>query len=135
MMLSNDPAISYWVMQGIEHGNYVEGMTAIGEIKKGKLIAGIAFEMQNKNNFWGHMRIDSSPSRSFWAITADFIFNQAGCKRFTATVEADNTKAIQLNKHIGFEIEATLKDCGNNGDLLIMTLWRDNCRFLKWVKK
>jgi RimJ/RimL family protein N-acetyltransferase len=134
-MLTNDPAIAYWVMQGIEGGRYIDGMTAIGEIKNGKLIAGICFEMQNKNNLWGHLRIDSSPSKSFWTITADFIFNQAGCKRFTATVEADNTKAIQLNKHIGFVIEATLKDAGKHGDLHIMTLWKDNCRFLKWKMK
>lgn len=132
-MLTNDPIVAKWVMDKV--GNWQPTMTAIGEVKEDKIIAGIAFETQNKNCLWGHQRIDASPSKQFWIFAADFIFNQAGCKRFSAIVEASNTKAIELNKHIGFVIEATLKDAGESGDLHIMTLWKDNCIFLKWKKK
>ena len=134
IMVIIDKSIAIWVMEHI--GSYNKGMTAIGDFNsKGELIAGIAYENYNKNCIWGHQRIDSPPSKEFWMANADYIFNQCGCKKFSATVEADNTKAIDLNLHIGFEIEATLHDSGKNGDLLIMTLWRDKCRFLKWIKK
>lgn len=131
-MIVTNSEVAMWVMQPI--GRWSPYMTAIGDIKNNKLIAGIAFESQNKNCLWGHMRADEPPSKEFWIKSAHFIFNQTGCKRFSSAVEADNEKAIKLNKHIGFVIEATLKDAGKNGDIHVMTLWRDNCRFLKWAK-
>ena len=122
--------VARWVMATI--GSYTEGMTAIGWQVDGKLIAGIAYENFNGNNLFGHQRIDKSPSRAFWKANAHYIFNTCGCKRFTATVEADNTKAIKLNHHIGFETEAVLKDAGRTSDLLVMVLWAKNCRMLEW---
>ena len=125
--------ISNWVMDSIGKSN--DNMTAIGEVRDGMIIAGVAFESYNGSNMIGHQRIISPPSRKFWINVADYIFNQAGCKRFTAMVHANNEKAIKLNLHIGFVIEATLKDAGPNCDLLVMTLWRENCKILKWIKK
>jgi RimJ/RimL family protein N-acetyltransferase len=133
-MIYSHPDIAKWVMAGIDGGRYVEGMQGIGDIKDDELIAGVAFESQNRNTLWGHQHITKTPSKSFWIAVANYIYNQCGCIRFSAIVDANNEKAIRLNKHIGFVVEATLKDAGDNGDLLIMTLWRDNCRFLKWVK-
>lgn len=129
-MVIIDKEIAKWVMEPI--GSYSESMTAIGDFKDGVLIAGFCFENWNVNNLWGHSRIDKSPSKRFWITAADYIFNQCGCKRFSATVEASNKEAINLNLHIGFEIEAKLKDAGKTGDLLVMVLWRDKCKFLGW---
>lgn len=132
-MVIIDKDIAIWVMAKV--GRYLPEMTAIGDIKDGVLIAGIAFETQNKNCMTGHQRIDAPPSKQFWINSADFIFNQAGCKKFSALVEVQNEKAIKLNKHIGFVIEATLKDHGTNGDLLVMSLFKENCKFLRWIKQ
>jgi len=131
-MVVIDRDIAIWVMAKV--GRYLPEMTAIGDVKDGKLIAGIAFETQTKTTLWGHQKIDSPPCKQFWINVADFIFNQAGCKRFSAMVEANNEKAIRLNKHIGFVVEATLEDAGDNGDVLIMTLWKEDCKFLRWIK-
>lgn len=124
--------VAQWVMQKI--GRYTDGMTAIGEVRDGQLIAGTVFENFNGSNMFGHQRIDAPPSRKYWFAVSDYIFNFCGCKRLTATVEADNAKAISLNKKIGFEVEATLKDAGRNGDLIVMVLWKNNCRMLRWNK-
>ena len=131
-MLSNDPIIAKWVMDKV--GNWNPNMTAIGEVKDDRIIAGIAFETQNTKRLWGHSRVESSPSKQFWVMTADFIFNQAGCNAFSAIVDPTNIKAVRLNKHIGFVVECVLKDAGDNGDLFIMTLFKENCRFLSWKK-
>lgn len=132
-MVVIDPEVAKWVMESV--GNYSPSMTAIGDIQDGKVVAGIAFERMNKNCIWGHQRIDKPPTRMFWRNAADYIFNYCGCKKFCATVEASNEKAIKLNLHLGFVIEATLKDSGEYGDLLVMTLWRENCGILSWGKK
>ena len=130
VLINSDVAI--WVMQ--KQGTWLPHMTAIGDIKGGKLIAGVAFDLQTKQCLWGHMRCDSPPSKAFYINLADFIFNQQGCKKFSALVEATNDKAIKLNKHMGFVIEATLKDAGDDCNLHIMTLWQKDCRFLNWIK-
>ncbi len=132
MIVQGEP-VARWVMQPI--GAYTERMVGIGYERGGILKAGVAFENFNGNNMFGHQRIDAPPSREFWIAIADYIFNFCGCKRFTATVESDNIKAIELNKHIGFEIEATLKIAGRNGDLIIMVLWPEKCRPLHWKRR
>jgi hypothetical protein len=132
-VISTDPYIAMWVMD--KAGRWLPDMTAIGDIRNGKIIAGVAFESQNPQCLWGHQRVDESPSREFWIFVAKHIFVDCGCKRFSAMVESDNEKAIKLNLHIGFEIEATLKQAGKSGDIHIMTLWKDNCRFLRWKRR
>ena len=132
-MLVQGEYVARWVMDKI--GSYTERMTALGWEVDGVIVAGTAFENFNGNNMFGHQRIDKAPPREYWFCVADYIFNHCGCKRFTATVESDNTNAIRLNKHIGFETETTLKDAGRNGDLIIMVLWPHNCRLLNWSKK
>ena len=123
--------VAHWVMEKV--GSYSEGMKAIGWEKDGVLVAGAVFENWNGSNMFAHQRCDSPP-REYWFQVVNYIFNQIKVKRCTACVESDNHKAIKLNKHIGFVIEATLKDAGRNGDLLIMTLWPENCRPLNWSR-
>lgn len=127
------PDVAKWVMKPI--GRVIPGMQGIGEWKDDQLIAGIAFETQNKNCMTGHQRITQPPSKQFWMTVADYIFNQCHCKKFSAVVDVSNEKAIDLNKHIGFVIEATLQNHSDNGDVHIMTLWKENCRMLNWGKK
>jgi RimJ/RimL family protein N-acetyltransferase len=133
-MIFIHPDVAKWVIDGIEGARFIDGSQGIGYLKDGQLVAGVAFESQNTKTMWGHQRIDMPPSKSFWINVADYIFNQSGCTRFSAYVDASNEKAIRLNKHIGFVVEATLHDAGDNGDVLIMTLFKDKCRFLKWMK-
>lgn len=132
-MLVQGEYIARWVMEKV--GSYTEGMTALGWEIDGVIVAGTAFENWNGNNMFGHQRIDLPPPKGYWITVIDYIFNQVKVKRFTATVEADNHKAISLNHKIGFVIETTLKDAGRNGDLHIMTLWPENCKMLNWSKK
>jgi RimJ/RimL family protein N-acetyltransferase len=132
-MLVQGEYVARWVMEKV--GSYTEGMTALGWEIDGVIVAGTAFENWNGNNMFGHQRIDSPPPKGYWLTVVDYIFNQIKVKRFTATVEADNHKAISLNHKIGFVIETTLKDAGRNGDLHIMTLWPENCKMLNWSKK
>lgn len=129
-MIVQGESVARWVMQTI--GSYTEGMAGIGWQIDGEIVAGIAYENYNHNNLFGHQRIDKNPPKSFWIANARYIFNDLGCKRFTATVESTNLKAIKLNHHIGFETEAILKDAGRTGDLVVMVLWKNNCRFLGW---
>ena len=54
-------------------------------------------------------------------------FKIVSSKDLQDLVEADNTKALHLDIHIGFRIEAIMKNAGSSGqDMLILVLWPEN---------
>jgi hypothetical protein len=132
------------IVQGIEVADWVADkagnvmhskVIGLGYMKEGKLIAGFAFDGWNGKNVNAHQRQDETAPRGLWFAAADYVFNKCGCKRVTGTVPASNEKALRLNRHIGYEIEATLKECApDGGDLHVMVLWRDKCRMLEWKR-
>lgn len=57
-------------------------------------------------------------------------FEQLGVKKIICPVESSNLQSIRFIEHIGFTLEATLKDASPKGDLLLYTLSRENCKWL-----
>jgi RimJ/RimL family protein N-acetyltransferase len=62
----------------------------------------------------------------------DYVFNQLGLERITGYVDADNEAALRFDTHLGFEHEHTIKS-GNGGDVMMLVMWRDKCRWIKRV--
>lgn len=115
---------------------YVSGsMTAIGllDLTEKEIVAGLLYEKFNGTSITIHQAI-ARPG----VITKDFLwyvfhypFVELGCERLTGIVAASNTQAIELNLNLGFEIEARLERACPSGDIIIMRMFRENCRFLK----
>lgn len=57
-------------------------------------------------------------------------FVQLGITKIISPVEASNTECRKFIEHIGFTLEATLKDAAPKGDLLIYTMTEDQCKWL-----
>jgi RimJ/RimL family protein N-acetyltransferase len=70
-------------------------------------------------------------SRKLLWASFDYPFNKLEKKVIVTALDANNQKAVRLNRHLGFNIEAVIKDAHENGDLMIMTMRKENCRFLK----
>ena len=99
-----------------------------------ELVAGCWFEKWNGVNV--HMHIAAKPGRKW--LSRDFLwycfhypFVELGCKRVTGYVEAKNLDARRFDEHLGFQIEARLKDAAPDGDVLVYVMFRDECRWLK----
>lgn len=132
-MLVIGPGVAQWVYERVG-GAICDHTQGIGWQRDGELIAGVAYEGFNGSNVFVHQRVDAAPPRRFWWAVTDYPFNQLGCGRITGIVETWNEKALRLNTHIGFRVEATLEKAGrNNSDLVVMVLWKEDCRFLRWV--
>jgi RimJ/RimL family protein N-acetyltransferase len=69
-------------------------------------------------------------SRDMLWICFDYPFNQLGCKKIFAQVPAQNAHAIKVNLKMGFKIETTIKDVFVDDDLVVLSMTRDNCRWL-----
>lgn len=133
-LIINEPdLIGAWVMEQ-QCSRWLRGRgQAIGLVENGQIIAGTVFEGWNGASL--HMHVAALPDRH-WAtkkfITACFRypFNQLGCEKVIAQVGSSNEKSRRFVEHVGFVLEATLKDAYPKGDLLLYTLAKADCRWL-----
>ena len=58
-------------------------------------------------------------------------FNEIGVKKIVGLVDESNEKARRFDEHLGFKLETRIKDACKGGDLLIYSMTRQECRFIK----
>lgn len=107
--------------------------TGIGLEVDGELIAGVLFDSWNGASMYVH--IAALPgrvwaNREFLRICFAYAFQQVQCKKLIGMAGSKNFKARRFDEHIGFVLEATLKDAHPDGDLIIYTMTKEQCRWL-----
>lgn len=65
-----------------------------------------------------------------WAVF-NFPFNACKVTKLLGLVRSTNARAIKLDLSLGFVLETTVKDVFPDGDMLVFSMLRENCRFLK----
>jgi RimJ/RimL family protein N-acetyltransferase len=70
-------------------------------------------------------------NRDMLWVTFSYPFEQLGVKKITGTIHSGNQKAILFNRKLGFVEEARLADIFPDGDLIVMSMRKDDCRWLK----
>jgi hypothetical protein len=137
-MIDTGDAVVKWVCEGVPdlvlHGkSWGIGLTDAHENR----VAGVVYEDYNGANVCMHQRIVGRLTPAFLWNAFHYPFMQLGCVRVTGLVPDDNRKALALNLHLGFEIEARLERARRGGDLIVMRMFRERCRFIRpeWVEK
>ena len=129
LIFDDKDRVGDWVADQMPDGASWHNYYAMGAEKQGELVSGIVFENFNGHNANVHIAV-SKPTKLFLQLLDHaFVYAFETCKlrRLTGLVEADNVKALQLDLHIGFKIEAVMKGAGSAGqDLLILVLWPEN---------
>lgn len=97
------------------------------------LLAGVLFEDWNGANIVMH--VAALPGRhwlcrEFLWYCFHYPFIELGVKRVTGIVPSTNLEARRFDEHLGFTLEATLKDAHPTGDLLIYVMRKEDCRWL-----
>jgi hypothetical protein len=95
-------------------------------------IAGVLFESFNGASVIAHIAATGKNwlNREFLWHVSYYPFMQLGVRKVLAPVESTNHRSIKWTEHFGFTLEATLKDAAPNGDLLIYSLTKDQCKWL-----
>lgn len=130
-----DEVIEWVKEQSDEFQDFLHGV-GFGIKRDNKLIAGVVFDHFNDVNIQMHVAATNGNwlNRKFLWLCFDYPFNVCKVKRITAIVSSNNEKAIKFDEHLGFKLEATLKDCHVNGDLLIYRMYRHECKWLNLRK-
>jgi RimJ/RimL family protein N-acetyltransferase len=109
-------------------------MQVISRTENGILMGGIVYENYTGAN--GSCLVHIAGFEPNWInrdllwIMFDYPFRQLDCKHAFAQVAANNTKAYEFCMSIGWELLHTLEGVFPDGDMLLLRMKRENCRFL-----
>lgn len=113
---------------------YYDGMRdhCIARIRDGELLGGTIF--QGYTGVSCEMHVASFAPRwicpdLLWATFA-YPFIQLDCKQVVGRVAETNTRALEFDKKLGFNEVCRIPDYYPDGDLILLTLRRDECRWL-----
>jgi len=107
------------------------GLVAIDE--GGTLVGAALMDNWTHNSVQMHLFIKTPLVLRYGFIEAafDFVFIEAGVEYIYGMVPGDNTKAVKLNKHMGFTEKIRLENGWAEGcDYIVMELKKENCRYL-----
>lgn len=98
----------------------------------GNLVGGVLFDHYYGRSIAMHVAGDGRRwlNREFLHVCADYAFKQLGVHKILGMVPSLNTDAMRFNLKLGFEQEAVIKDAVPGGDLIILSMTRDQCRWL-----
>ena len=109
-----------------------ENATCIGQEKDGNLVAVVGYcGFLPKSCVMHVAAIDDNwiSKDLLWAVF-DYPFNKLGVSVILATVSSNNEEALKLDRHLGFVDKAYIQDAHIDGDLVILAMRRENCRWL-----
>lgn len=132
MIVLDASRIGPWVCERAG-GTWVAGRgTAIGQERNGEIISGVLYEDYNGANVICHIAgVGRWATRKFLRVIFDYPFRQLGVKRITVPVASSNEKCVRFVQHLGFTLEACLKDAHPDGDILIYRMMAHECRWLE----
>ena len=109
------------------------GDVVISHSRQGELTGGMLY-----NNFTGaSINIHIAGFDPRWGdrdlvwVGFDYPFNQLGCRKVFGQVPASNEQALEFDLKLGFKIETVIRDVFPDGDLVVVSMSKDDCRWLK----
>lgn len=117
------------VCNGVSFGHAV----GIGTSRDDVILGGCAFYSWNYANVFMHVAADSKDwmSRTLIRYVFSYAFDTCQVKRITALVDSTNEISLDFCKRLGFKEESRMKDASPSGDVIILVMFREDC---KWIK-
>ena len=111
--------------------------TVISRSEEGRLFGGVIFSCYTGTS----LCIDVAGFRPHWCnrnllwMTFNYAFGQLRCKVMLGRLHSTNKEAIKFDLHAGFKEVCRIPDAVPNGDLIILAMYRDECRWLNIMPK
>jgi hypothetical protein len=121
-----------WMMAVLGGGKWLPGRGHIIGLWENGPICGCLFEASNGASIMLHIAAIGKRwmNREYLWFVFYYPFVQLEITKILAPIESTNTVCCRFVEHIGFTLEATLKDAAPKGDLLVYTMTKDQCRWL-----
>jgi RimJ/RimL family protein N-acetyltransferase len=100
-------------------------------VEDGKITAGVLYDMYNGRSICMHVAVEKPVSRRFTQAAFFYPFEFLKVQKVMGLVDSTNEKALSFDRKLGFVEEARIADAGKYGDLVILTMTRPQCRWIK----
>ena len=128
--LVTNHSAGHWTA-GQTKGKYFEANSqSIGLKQNGEFVAGVIYENWNRRTITCHIAISGRLTPRYLAVIFDYPFNVCDVKKIIVPVDATNSKSVTLVEKMGFTEEARIKDGMADGDMILYTLAKEDCRYL-----
>lgn len=126
-MIVANPGVVRWVEHKL--GEKFASDYGIGIMRDGKIVGGVAYDVFSKDSCNMHVFADCKHwfTREFAAVAFGIPFTQWGMERVTAPIYADNLRAVNFVKRIGFTLEGTLR---GKRPVELYGMLKDECRWI-----
>ena len=128
--ITSDHSAGHWTAEKIEGGYHEVRSRSIGLKKNGEFVAGVIYENWNRRTITCHIAIAGRMTPRYLAIIFDYPFNVCDVKKIIVPVDSTNSKSVNLVKKMGFIEEARIKDGMADGDMILYTLAKNDCKYL-----
>ena len=125
--------VAQWVCSQTENEYFPGAFQGIGILKDNEIVCGSAFDGYNGSSVQIHVALKPGARMTLEWIRAvfDYCFNKLKVKKIIGIVDSGNPQALRFDKHIGFVEEAVIKDAAKYGDIHLLSMTRDQCKYLK----
>lgn len=127
----NQEHLRAWIT-GVLGIKFDKNTVCIGQELDGEVVAVVAYtNIQDKSCAMHQAAIVPNwITRDLLWACFDYPFNKLGVKVILAAVSSNNEEALKLDRHLGFVDKAYIEDAHTDGDLVILAMRRENCRWL-----
>lgn len=105
----------------------------ISRSEDGKLLGGVIYKDYTGFSLSMHVA-GFAPywiNRDMLWVCFDYPFNQLRCGKLFGPTSADNIQALEFNQKIGFKLDTIIRDVFPTGDMHLLSMYREECRWLK----
>lgn len=128
----NDPWVAEYVADRAAV-KYEVGDPSIGILRDGMVLGGFLFTDWNGISIQCHMAGQRGwLTREMVLLFFGYAFNQLKAKKLIAPVASSNQEAMAMDLRAGFVEEARIKGAREDGDMVFLTMTRDQCRWLSY---
>jgi len=131
VVTDNQEHLRGWItgVLGMQFSPYA---TFIGQEIDGEVKAVVAFDNILDKSCMMHTAaiVPNWISKDLLWACFDYPFNILKVKVILASVASTNKEALKLDRHLGFVDKAYIEDAHLDGDLVILAMRRENCRWL-----
>jgi RimJ/RimL family protein N-acetyltransferase len=97
---------------------------------EGRILGVVGFDGFNGSSAQMHVAGEGNwVCKDLIRATFEYAFDVAGLKVLLGFVSSDNARALRFNRHVGFIEIARIADGHPAGELVVMELRREKCRF------
>lgn len=132
LIFNDRERVARWVAQGDDplarYGSYY----AMGAERNGELVAGIVVDhLLEGANAFAHYRFAKTGKDTYALIRAffDYAFRQCKLKRVTGMCPSVWPDILAFDKKLGFEEEFVIKDGFPGGDMVVLVMRPETCKW------